>query len=671
VAAEIATSGGRELQTCSGGDCKLVAAEIATSGGGDCKLPAAEFATTGGGDCNIWPRRLQHLAAEIATSPPKSLWWFGKVEVKTSLVTTSVPIPVYSKCHSCYHFFAMDIVSASYRRCTPIEHIRTRPDSYVGSVVAEETLVWLIEDGKAVERTITVVPGLYKIFDEILVNAIDQTKVDPTVDSIKIEIDQAAATVSVTNTGKGIPVVEHTEYHIYIPELIFGNLLTSSNYDDSEERTTGGRNGYGAKLTNVFSKSFAVETVDLERGLKYSQVWQENMSVTKPPKITRPKNPKSGYCKITFTPDLANFSLQSLDDDFVKLLHRRAFDAAACTRPGVRVAFNGKNLSSKGSFESYCDLFIGSKKETPRVFFQPNDRWQVCLAASREGFKSISFVNGVATSGGGTHVEHVVSVLCRRVADLIQAKAKGSLVIRPAFVRERLMVFVNTTLVNPTFSSQTKEVCTLKTGLFGITCEVDDEVAAKVVSKLGITEAILAKAKEREAKSLSRTDGSKTSIIRGIPKLEDANKADGRKSADCTLLVVEGDSARAFAMSGLSVVGRDLYGVFALRGKILNCRDASVRAIAENSEIGSLKQILGLKEGYKYKSLSELRYGRVMLLTDADCDGTHIRALFLNFVEFGWPELIEVRTFGHICTLRTYTDNERFSKPFVRMKLQS
>lgn len=533
-------------------------------------------------------------------------------------------------------------ISAAYRRCTPVEHIRQRPDSYIGSAVPEQARTWVIEDGRAVEKEITLVPALYKIVDEILVNAIDQTKVDPTVDSIKIEVDQEAGVVSIINSGQGIPVVQHEEYAIYIPELIFGNLLTSTNYDDTEERTTGGRNGYGAKLANVFSLCFTVEILDIERGLKYSQSWYDGMTVCKPPKITRPKNPKHGYCKISFKPDLAVFSVARLDDDFVSLLHRRAHDAAACTRPNVKVSFNGKNISLKG-FEGYCDLFIGPKKEAPRVFFRSNERWEVCVAAAGDdGFRGISFVNGVWTQQGGTHMEHVVSQLTRRVAEALQAKVKGGAMIRPAHVRERLRVFVNATLVNPTFSSQTKEACTLKASLFGSLCEIQEEVVGKIVSKLGIADAIIENARKREAKSLSRTDGAKTGVIRGIPKLEDANKAGGRRSSECTLLVVEGDSARAFAMAGLSVVGRDLYGVFALRGKILNCRDAPIKSIAENKEISSLKQILGLREGHKYRSLSELRYGRVMLLTDADHDGTHIRALFLNFVEFGWPELIEV-----------------------------
>jgi DNA topoisomerase-2 len=536
-------------------------------------------------------------------------------------------------------------VSATYRRCTQVEHIRTRPDSYVGSIFPEQYQAWVMQDGRAVEKEITWVPGLYKIVDEILVNAIDQTKVDPTVDFIKVDIDQEAAVVSISNSSsRGIPIIQHEEYTMYVPELIFGNLLTSSNYDDAEDRIVGGRNGFGAKLTNVFSLCFTVEILDLERGLKYCQSWEDGMATCKPPKITRPKNPKHGYCKITFKPDLAAFSTARLDDDFVSLLHRRAHDAAACTGQGVRVAFNGKNIPCKGGFETYCDLFIGPKKEVPRVFFRSNERWEVCIAAAGDdGFRGISFVNGVWTAQGGTHVEHVVNQLTRRVADALQAKVKGA-TIRPAHVKERLMVFVNATLVNPTFSSQTKEMCTLKASLFGSVCEIQEEVVGRVVSKLGIADSIIAKAREREAKTLSRTDGAKTGVIRGIPKLEDANKAGGRRSSECTLLVVEGDSARAFAMAGLSVVGRDLYGVFALRGKILNCRDAPIKSIAENKEIASLKQILGLREGHKYRSLSELRYGRVMLLTDADCDGTHIRALFINFVEFGWPELIEVST---------------------------
>lgn len=124
-----------------------------------------------------------------------------------------------------------------------------------------------------VHRPVTYVPGLYKIFDEILVNAADNKQRDPKMDALEVVIDPRQNLVSVYNNGDGIPVEIHQEEGVYVPELIFGHLLTSSNYDDAEKKTTGGRNGYGAKLTNIFSTEFVIETADGKRQKKYKQVF--------------------------------------------------------------------------------------------------------------------------------------------------------------------------------------------------------------------------------------------------------------------------------------------------------------------------------------------------------------------------------------------------------------
>ena len=130
--------------------------------------------------------------------------------------------------------------------------------------------------------------------------------------------------------------------------------------------------------------------------------------------------------------------------------------------------------------------------------------------------------------------------------------------------------------------------------------------------------------------------------IVGIPKLEDANKAGTKEAHLCTLIVTEGDSAKALAVAGLSVVGRDFYGVYPVRGKFLNVRDAAQKRMSENKEIVELKRILGLQSGADYSTeegRSTLRYGKVMLMTDQDADGSHIKGLFINFVHVLWPSL--------------------------------
>jgi len=126
----------------------------------------------------------------------------------------------------------------------------------------------------------------------------------------------------------------------------------------------------------------------------------------------------------------------------------------------------------------------------------------------------------------------------------------------------------------------------------------------------------------------------------GIPKLEDANNAGTRNAEQCTIILTEGDSAKSLALAGIEVVGRDKYGVFPLRGKFLNVREASNKQIMENPEIQNLIKILGIQIGKKYDNLSNLRYGRVMIMTDQDHDGSHIKGLLINFIHHFWPSLL-------------------------------
>lgn len=167
---------------------------------------------------------------------------------------------------------AKKTIEEMYQKKTQLEHILLRPDTYIGSVEKHTQTLWVYENGEMVHRSVTYVPGLYKIFDEILVNAADNKQRDPSMNSVKVDIDPEANCISVYNSGDGIPVEIHSEEGVYVPEMIFGHLLTSSNYDDNVKKTTGGRNGYGAKLTNIFSTEFIIQTADGKKQRKYKQV---------------------------------------------------------------------------------------------------------------------------------------------------------------------------------------------------------------------------------------------------------------------------------------------------------------------------------------------------------------------------------------------------------------
>lgn len=536
-------------------------------------------------------------------------------------------------------------VEEIYQKKTPKEHILLRPDTYIGSVVRDtQTMyVWDDSESKIVSRNISFVPGMYKIFDEILVNAADNKIRDPKMSIIAVEIDSTNGTISVLNNGKGIPIEMHNKEGVYVPELIFGHLLTSSNYDDNEKKVTGGRNGYGAKLCNIFSRRFTVETADGKRS--YKQTFRNNMDITEEPSIGRlergsgPFESKS-FTKITFEPDLERFQMDELDAETVSLLKRRVYDLCG-TVSGVAVYLNGTRIPI-GSFKEYVRLYVANDAKV--IYQRAGPRWEVALALSDDQFKQVSFVNSIATSKGGTHIAHVLDRVVEPLAEGVKKKEKG-LDVKPLHVKSSLFLFVNCLVENPSFDSQTKENLTLRAQSFGEACGHLDGLVKEALKTSELVERITSFSRARQSAQLKKTDGSKTSRLTGIPKLEDANFAGTRRSSECTLILTEGDSAKTLAVAGLSVVGRDSYGVFPLRGKLLNVREASHQQIMANAEISSIKRILGLQHGKEYDSAALLRYGHVMIMTDQDHDGSHIKGLIINFLDHFYPSLLRLPGF--------------------------
>ncbi|KAJ3370984.1 DNA topoisomerase 2 [Allomyces arbusculus] len=553
---------------------------------------------------------------------------------------TAPPRPAAAASSSAARTGAGKTVEETYQRKSQIEHILLRPDTYIGTVEAVDAPMWVLNAANEFEyRSIHYVPGLFKIFDEILVNAADNKTRDPSMDSIKVTIDIETNLISVWNNGRGIPVQMHKEEKLYVPELIFGHLLTSSNYNDNDKKVTGGRNGYGAKLTNIFSTEFTVETADKDSGKKFKQVFSNNMGSRTPPVISDNKKGEE-YTKISFKPDLAKFGMTSLDADIVALLKKRVYDMAGCVR-GVKVWLNGDRIKIR-DFKAYVQMYLKSQEGT-LVYEVVNDRWEVAVAPSDEQFRHMSFVNSICTSKGGTHVNYVVDQVVSKLQEAVVKKAKTAK-LTPFQVKNHLWVFVNCLIENPSFDSQTKENMTLRAAHFGSKCPLSDEFHKKVL-KSGVLDKLLNAAAAKQDQLLKKTDGKKSSRVTGIVKLDDANNAGTRQASKCTLILTEGDSAKTIAVAGLAVVGRDNYGVFPLRGKLLNVRDAAGSTVSNNVEIQHLKKILGLQQGKVYKDASSLRYGHLMIMTDQDHDGSHIKGLIINFLDQFWPSLLQIPDF--------------------------
>ncbi|KAF9905433.1 DNA topoisomerase 2 [Linnemannia zychae] len=553
------------------------------------------------------------------------------------------PPPKSSKKHSGYN--EDKTIEEIYQRKTPLEHVLLRPDTYIGTTEMSQQALWVLDPDstKFVNRPVNIVPGLYKIVDEILVNAADNKIRDPTMDTVKVDIDRENGMISVYNNGKGIPVEMHKTEHCYVPELIFGHLLTSSNYDDSQKKVTGGRNGYGAKLCNIFSTEFIVETADKTNGLNYKQIFTKNMSVTGKPKITQMKK-KEEFTRISFKPDFARFNMESIDDDLEALLKKRAYDLAGCVK-GIKVFLNGERIKIR-NFKDYVDMYIPEATEgedkVKMIYDTPHERWEIACIPSDGQFQHVSFVNGICTSKGGVHVDYVSNMIVKELVDVVKKKSKSTNV-KPFHIKSHMWVFVNCLIENPAFDSQTKETMTLKQSAFGSKFDLGEKFIKDVV-KSPIVEGVINWAAVKDTLALKKTDGSSNRRRLAIAKLEDAHRA-GRYGKDCTLILTEGDSAKTLVMAGFSVIGRDNFGVFPLRGKLLNVRDMAASAVATNAEISNIKQILGLKQGMEYKSVNDLRYGHLMIMTDQDHDGSHIKGLVINFLEHYFPSLLKIPGF--------------------------
>ena len=554
------------------------------------------------------------------------------------------------------------------------EHVLRRPGMYIGSVEPEPCGAWVLASpasdagvGPRMEwrAELRYVPGLFKIFDEILVNAVDHATrtrapgyAGQPVRRIDVRLDAGTGVLEVSNDGDGIPVERHPEHGVWVPELIFGHLLTSTNYDDERDaqRTVGGQNGIGAKACNIFSRWFEVETVDARRRLVYRQRFEDNMARALEPEVLPcPKGRAQPRTTVRFLPDYARLGSSELCDDMRALMARRAYDATAVTDPGVAVTLDGEPVPAK-SFERYVDMYLGARGAdagADRAYERVADGWEVAAGLSDgDGLRHVSFVNGVATLRGGKHVDHVVGQLCRRLCELLAARRKlppGAL--KPQYVRDNLFVFVRATVPCPAFDSQSKETLTTPAAKWGLRVELSDRFVDRVARLEGLADRVVGLSSAASARTLKSSDGAKRATLHGLPKLDDAEWAGTARSQQCTLILTEGDSAKASAVAGLAVVGRQRYGVFPLRGKIMNVRDAPLERVAANGEIAALKKILGLQAGRDYASTADLRYGRVMLMTDQDTDGSHIRGLVMNLFAHQWPSLLRID--GFLCAMLT------------------
>ena len=511
-------------------------------------------------------------------------------------------------------------IDKKYQKLDDISHVIARPGMYIGSIKPHTATKWVLDNDKMVQQELTYNPGFLKIFDEIITNSVDESKrAGSKLTTVKVTIKDN--TISIWDNG-GIPVVKHTEHNEWIPEMIFSNLKSGSNFDDTEERSWAGTNGVGSTLTNIYSNEFIISTCDGKN--HFYQTYKNNMRDRVEAKI---KKSKVAHTEITFKPDFEKFALDGIDQDHFKMIQKRIYDLAACNTH-LKIYFNN-DLVNLNSFEDYIKLYV------TEYFYETNKdkTWSIAISLSENGFQQISFANSTETYDGGTHVDYIMNQIVVELREFFVKKHKVD--IKPSELKSHMFLFLDSTVINPSFSSQTKEKLITEVKDFGCSFEVSKKLT-QLILKSEIVNSILdwiQQKKSADDNKLQRELNKKLSKIK-VEKLIDAKGKDRWK---CSLGLFEGDSASGAFRKYRSP---ETMGAFSLKGKFINVSEITNQKLVQNTEAVNLMAAIGLKLGQQIE-LKHLRYGKILFYTDADVDGNSISALLINFFYKYWPEIFD------------------------------
>ena len=607
--------------------------------------------------------------------------------------------------HKCHVFLASDVASTSWNLKQKLSRdemltVRTsvKDDSEFSSVssknggddVAIELEPGLRRQFVVEKRVLTFAPALKSVFQEILTNALDRQFRDDKLKKIEVWINCEDAGgdgwIRVKNDGQGLPVVYDQERCAWKPTIAFSHFRSGTNFVDNAQgpRWTAGRNGYGCKATNVFSKVFRVETADPRTGLLFTQTFSENMSVCSAVK-TSPYRLKKGYTDVSFLLDFARLGVSTsssspsspsivMSSDVQHMLEATTVAASACLTKKVSLSLNGKTLDVK-NLKQFASVFLSNQVAVSHVAYDASKSsvtgtgtgtstdecvWEVCAVPVQKSFVSrdawsdtagtgesdnvLGFVNSLQCCQG-THVNFALSRLTSALEDHVRVKFRKSanFKLSPAIVRRHVFMVVKLLVDSPEFSSQTKEKLTTPANSFGFEWTPSATFMKSLVLS-GVVNGIYQDVQDKELLSARKLQkkGSGSTVTRRVVIAEKYDAATNvtKLHSRCSLLVTEGDSARALAVAGLAVVGRANFGIFALKGKPLNVRNSTVAAISKNKEITTLLNILGLTYGQSYTSLDALNYKKLVIFSDQDPDGAHIGGLIVNIIHALFPSIL-------------------------------
>jgi len=519
-------------------------------------------------------------------------------------------------------------IDDKYTKLTDREHVLRRPGMYIGSTASHTDELEVFDGDLIHQRKVTYNPGFIKIFDEVVSNSVDEHKRNKKLNEIKVTVNLDTSEIIILDNG-GIPVKKHTQHKEWIPEMIFSNLRAGSNFDDTKDRDVAGTNGVGATLTNIYSTKFSISTCDGTD--KFDQTFSNNMAKRTTPKISKSAK---GFTKISYFPDLARFKMKFIGKDSHDMMFKRCLDIAACN-PRLYVTFisieGGKKKSTKlkfKDFRQYVEMYNPGE-----FFYESSKDFKIAIAGSHSGFKNTSFVNSVHTKDGGTHVDYIANQLISQLREMIHKKHK--IQVKPSDIRNHLHIFIDCTVVNPAFSSQTKEKLITEHKLFKTEHTVTEKIAKEVFGSEVIKTVLDWVEKKALAAERAELRKLNKALDKGrVKKLIDAQKKGDRRK--CILGIYEGDSATSAVRKFRDT---QTMGAFPLKGKFINVHELPNSRVINNEEVKGLMGSLGLKLGEDPKGL---RYGKIYIYTDADPDGNSIAAQLINFFAKYWPELFKI-----------------------------
>ncbi|WWP52083.1 topoisomerase II large subunit N-terminal region [Enterobacter phage ZX14] len=507
-----------------------------------------------------------------------------------------------------------------------VEHIKKRSGMYIGSSANEAHERFLF--GKF--QSVTYVPGLVKLIDEIIDNSVDEAIRTNFKFANKIDVDFKGNKVIVEDNGRGIPqamVVDQTGAELPGPVAAWTIPKAGGNFGDDAERKTGGMNGVGSSLTNIFSVTFAGATCDGKNEIvvRCSNGMENKSWDIVPASKKEFVKAKTGTI-VSFIPDFSHFETNGFSEVYRDITLDR-LQTLAVVFPDIQFTFCGKKVD--GNFKKFAKQF------GENVVIQETDKVSMSFATSPDGFRHLTYVNNIHTKNGGHHVECVFDDICEHLLPGIKKKYKG-IEVSKARVKEcmTMLMFIRD-MSNMRFDSQTKERLTSPFGEIRAHIQIDAKKIANAILKdegliMPIVEAALAR--KLAAEKAAETKANKKAAKAKVQKHIKANLYG--KDADTTLFLTEGDSAIGYL---IEVRDRELHGGYPLRGKFMNTWGMSGVDIMKNKEAFDICAITGLTIGDE--DISSMGYRNIAIMTDADVDGTG--SIYPSLLAFftQWPQL--------------------------------